>query len=810
MEQGKLDLRTGLTIYPERDNNFTDFSKNLLKGFYLTQNETIQEGLARASFAWSNKDRNLAQRIYDYASKGWFMFASPVLSNAPAYDPIKGDFVKSKGLPISCYLSFTEDSVQGLIDHSSEVRWLSVLGGGVGGHWREVRSVSDKSPGPIPFLHTIDADMEAYKQGKSRRGSYAAYIDCDHPDIIEFLNIRVPTGDTSRKCHSAGFHNAINITDKFMEAVEADTSWDLIDPASKEVKETVSARDLWNQILNVRYRTGEPYLYFIDEANRKLPQAQKDKGLKSNGSNLCLTGDTEIHTNSFEGIKTITLKHLHDIFRKNSKIEVLSFRKETDSENPNNVEFKRITNCKITGHTKELYHIETETNSIKCTADHKIYTSNAGYKKASELTIEDVLVEWDDTADLEYKEVNPISITKIELEEEIPVYDIGVTHNHNFFANDILVHNCIEITLPTSEDRTAVCCLSSLNVEKYAEWKDTTIVEDLIVMLDNVIQYFIDNAAEPLKKAIYSATQERSIGLGVMGFHYLLQRNMIPFESVEAKELNIEVFKTIQERAIKASLELGSKFGECPDLQTDITLEFEDGNKVNINSSEILKDTNNKEFRVFETCVGMEIDMGAFTSKVKDIEGLHSHSGRRNAHLIAIAPNANSGIILSTSASIEPVNSNAYTHQTRAGSWPVMNPYLEKAIDSKNLSKEEKSSLWNDIISSKGSIQHLDIFTEKEKNVFKTAIEINQLWVVEHAADRQYFICQSQSLNLFFPPKTPREVFSKVHRTAWKKGLKSLYYVRTVTPHRAENIALKVERNKLEDGDSGECIACQG
>ena len=166
---------------------------------------------------------------------------------------------------------------------------MSVKGGGVGGHWSSVRSVSDIAPGPIPFLHTVDADMIAYRQGKTRKGSYAAYMDISHPDIMEFLQIRIPTGDVGRKC--LNIHHAVNVTDEFMTAVEEDTTWDLKDPNDTSVRETFSARKLWETILETRFRTGEPYINFIDTANRALPQTMKDKGLKINGSNLC----NEIH-----------------------------------------------------------------------------------------------------------------------------------------------------------------------------------------------------------------------------------------------------------------------------------------------------------------------------------------------------------------------------------------------------------------------------------------------------------------------------------------------------------------------------------
>ena len=615
-----IDDLTGLVIIPARDNNLTDFSRKLLADFYLKPGETPQNGYARAAFAWSKGDRALAQRLYEGASRGWFMFASPVLSNAPEVATLNPlTFKKIKGLPISCFLGKVDDSLEGLIDHSSELRWLSVLGGGVGGHWSGVRAVSDKAPGPIPFLHTVDADMEAYKQGKVRRGSYAAYMDVSHPDILEFINIRVPTGDASRKCHSAGFHHGVNITDDFMEAVDRDGMWELKDPNDNSVRETISARKLWEQILEIRYRTGEPYLYFIDAAQRALPKTQQEMGLRTNGSNLC-----------------------------------------------------------------------------------------------------------------------------------------------------------VEIVEPTTKDRTAVCCLSSLNADTYDEWKDSSIVQDLITMLDNVIEYFIENAPAPLFRAKYSAMRERALGLGLMGFHHYLQKHMIPFESDTARKINKEMFQWINDEAVKTSLRLGAERGEAPDM-----------------------------------------------------EG----TSRRNTQLTAIAPNANSAILLGTSPSVEPNSANAYIHQTRAGSWPVKNKYLDALLTKKGINNEET---WQDIIVNKGSIQHMDVFSDEEKEVFKTAIEINQMWVVTHAADRQPYITQSQSINLFFPPRASRNYFHRVHYMAWKLGMKSLYYTRTSTPNRADNVSGKITRIALKDGgeidvreidiienakavsydndaeDDGDCLACQG
>tara|TARA_B100000795_G_scaffold121352_1_gene90345 strand:- start:547 stop:2319 length:1773 start_codon:yes stop_codon:yes gene_type:complete len=589
----KKETYLGVQIDKNRDEILSEQSEKLLTEYYCRSDETSpQMAFARAANAYSYGDKKLAQRIYDAASKGWFMFASPVLSNAPLPKE------KVKALPISCFLTYVPDSLEGLIDHSAELRWLSVKGGGVGGHWSSVRSVSDIAPGPIPFLHTVDADMIAYRQGKTRKGSYAAYMDISHPDIMEFLQIRIPTGDVGRKC--LNIHHAVNVTDEFMTAVEEDKTWDLKDPNDTTVRETFSARKLWEIVLETRFRTGEPYINFIDTANRALPQTMKDKGLKINGSNLC----NEIH-------------------------------------------------------------------------------------------------------------------------------------------------------LPTNEDRTAVCCLSSLNLERYDEWKDTSLVKDLIRYLDNVLQFFIDNAGDEISRARYSAQQERSLGLGAMGFHSYLQQHRIPFESELATSINDAIFKQIKEYAVEETELLAKERGECEDMKG---------------------------------------------------------TGRRNAHLLAIAPNANSSMIVSCSPSIEPHKANAYTHRTRAGSHLIKNRYLKEELENLNM---ETPEIWTSIITNGGSVQHLEFLSDEIKSVFKTAIEINQNVIVRLAGDRQKYLCQGQSLNVYFPAGASKKYLHEVHFRAWKEGCKGLYYLRTETSNRAENVAEKVELNKLTDltdiqKEEDECIACQG
>ena len=592
----------GIEIQTKRDKTLSEQSFKLLKDYYCRDDEkSPQMAFARSAVAFCGGNMKLAQRIYDYVSQGWFMYSSPVLSNAV----LKGE--KVKALPISCFLTYVPDTLDGLIDHTAELRWLSVKGGGVGGHWSDIRAVSKKAPGPMPFLHTVDADMVAYRQGRTRKGSYAAYMDIDHPDIVEFINMRIPTGDVNRK--NLNLHHAVNCTDAFMEAVKEGKQWGLLDPNDQTVREMVDARKLWELVLETRYRTGEPYVNFIDTANASLPQSQKDLGLSIKGSNLC----NEIH-------------------------------------------------------------------------------------------------------------------------------------------------------LVTNEERTAVCCLSSVNLETYDEWKDTNMVKDLIVFLDNVLQFFIDNAGDEISKARYSATQERSLGLGAMGLHSYLQKMNIAFNSQAAIDANEEIFSTIKQKAVEATLDMGRRRGEAPDMKG---------------------------------------------------------TGRRNAHMLAIAPNANSSMIVNTSPSIEPWKANAFTSRTRVGSHLNKNPYLEKVLTDLGKSTDE---VWSTIITSGGSVQHLDFLDDHVKNVFRTAIELDQHYLIKLAGDRQKYLCQGQSLNIFFPAGAEKKYLHSVHFQAWAQGCKGLYYLRTESSSKAENVSQKVEREKLDDiinpnsikfsngseEQQDECIACEG
>jgi ribonucleoside-diphosphate reductase alpha chain len=601
----KVKHQSGIIMDLSRDSLFDELGIRRLKDSYMKEDETSpQERFAYVSAKFGS-DPEHAQRLYEYASKHWLSYSTPILSFGR----------NKKGLPISCYLNYLEDTAEGLVNNLHETCWLSMLGGGVGIHVG-IRSCDEKSVGVMPHLKVYDAASLAYKQGTTRRGSFAAYLPIDHPDIIQFLEMRKPTGDQNLR--TPNLNHGICITDKFMEIIErcmvdpeADDTWELIQPNTGKVVETVSARELWQRILETRMQTGEPYLWFIDTANRALPDYQKAMGLKIHGSNLCS-----------------------------------------------------------------------------------------------------------------------------------------------------------EISLATSPERTAVCCLSSVNLEYWDEWKDNEqFLPDVLEMLDNVLTYFIENAPNTIARARYSAMRERSVGVGALGFHALLQKNNIAFESALAKSLNKRIFSHIRSQLDKANLELAKRRGPCPDAA----------------------------------------EAGVM---------------KRFTHVMAIAPNASSSIIMgNTSPSIEPYVANAYRQDTSSGSYFMKNRFLDSIIktEAEKHGNGWYDETWASIIANDGSVQHLDWMDEHTKAVFKTAFEIDQRWIIELAADRQEFIDQAQSVNLFFLPDVNVKYLHAVHFMAWKKGLKSLYYCRSTKLRKADRVGQRIERKRIEDEidmtslvENNTCLACEG
>lgn len=593
----------------KRDDKLSDFGKAVLDDRYLLPGEDYQALFSRVSRYYAD-DQAHADRLYHYISNLWFMPSTPVLSNGGT----------ERGLPISCFLNEVSDSLEGIVDTWNENVWLAARGGGIGTNWSNVRSIGEKvagngkTTGIVPFLKVQDSQTTAISQGSLRRGSAAVYLHVSHPEIEEFIDIRRPTGgDPNRK--ALNLHHGVTIPDAFMEAVEKDEKWELRSPKDGTVMGEVPARQLWVKLLTARIETGEPYLLFIDNVNKAIPEHHRQLDLTVKMSNLC-----------------------------------------------------------------------------------------------SEITL-----------------------------------PTGVDHLGN--------------------QRTAVCCLSSLNLETYDEWKDNPqFIEDVMRFLDNVLEDFIAKAPPSMARAKYSAIRERSVGMGVMGFHSYLQEKNIPFESVMAKVWNKKIFAHIKESADAASRKLAEERGACLDAAE----------------------------------VGI---MERFSNK------------------IAIAPTASISIIAGNSSpGIEPYAANVFVQKTLTGSFTVRNKHLAEVLDGYGMDNED---VWSSIATNEGSVQHLDFLDEHAKDVFKTAPEIDQRWVIEHAADRQPYVCQAQSLNVFLPGNVHKRELHQTHFDAWKKGVKSLYYCRSTSIQRSDKVSHKVEDHQVlqmemslygkagEKPEYEECLACQ-
>lgn len=602
---------------PSRDSHLSDFGKAILRDRYLLEGEEFQDLFARVA-SYYGDDEAHAARLYDYISRLWFMPATPVLSNGGT----------ERGLPISCFLNEADDSLEGIVNLWNENVWLAARGGGIGSYWGNLRSIGErvrgngKTSGVVPFIRVQDSLTLAISQGSLRRGSSAVYMPIDHPEVEEFIDLRRPTGgDPNRK--ALNLHHAVTIPDAFMEAVENNGPWALRSPKTREIIKEVRARDLWVKLLTARIETGEPYLIFIDNVNRAIPDHHKQLGLEVKMSNLC-----------------------------------------------------------------------------------------------SEITL-----------------------------------PTGLDHR--------------------GEERTAVCCLSSLNLEYFDAWKDNPqFIEDVMRFLDNVLTDFIGKAPDSMARARYSAMRERSVGLGVMGFHSFLQSRRVPLESVMAKVWNEKIFSHIQTGVKAASQALAEERGPCPDAA----------------------------------------DAGAM---------------ERFSNTMAIAPTASISIIAGNSSpGIEPYAANVFVQKTLTGSFSVRNKHLKALLAEKGHDDEDT---WSTIATHEGSVQHLDFLDDHEKMVFRTAQEVDQRWIVDLAAGRTPYISQAQSINLFFPGNVHKKTLHDVHFRAWKQGVKSLYYCRSTSIQRADKVSHKVGEIQLEmslmgkaraksaaangkDSEGGnyeECLACQ-
>lgn len=565
-----MDLET-MQAFGQAPYWLTAESLKTLESGYLLPGETpgqLYQRVANAAAARLGR-KDLAIKFFQYIWNGWLCPSTPVASNMGT----------ARGMPISCFATHMGDSVDNIFKTIHEMAMLSKNGGGVAVVLSDIRgrganiAGNGVSEGIIPWARIVDVTTLAVSQGSTRRGATSLYLDIEHPDIEEYLQIRKPLGDVNRQC--LNLNHAVVIRDSFMKKLE--------DGDEK-------ARKLWEDLLSTRHDTGEPYIMFYDNVNNANPQCYKDRGLTVETSNLC---------------------------------------------------------C--------------------------------------------------------------------------------------------------EIQLHTSKDFTFVCCLSSLNLSKYDEWKDTDLVETSIYFLDGVMEEFLAKSKDVpgFERAWNFANKSRALGLGVLGWHTYLQEHEIEFNSFKAMQLTTKIFKALREDADCATAQLAKQYGE-PEW----------------------------------------------------LEGY----GRRNTHTLAIAPTFSTATIAgNVSQSIEPLSANAFIKKQAKGVFIQKNTTLGKVLSKYGMDTDE---VWTDIVVNDGSVQHLKFLSDKEKAVFLTARELNQLDIVKQAALRQRFIDQGQSLNLFFPANADEKFIHAVHMEAWRLGIKTLYYFRSESVLKGD-IASRAF-------DTQNCTACEG
>ena len=522
-------------------------SRKFLERGYLLNGETAEGRIRQIASAAEAllKIKGFAEKFESYLCSGFYSLSSPIWSN----------FGRERGLPISCFGSYVEDTLESIMEKVAEVGVMTKCGGGTSAYFGTLRgrgtpiSAGGESTGAVHFMELYDKLMNVVSQGNVRRGSFAAYLPIDHPDIEEFLKIRSEGNEIQ------DLSIGVCVSDEWMK---------------KMIGGDKQARKIWGLVIKKRFESGYPYIFFSDNANNQAPQVYKDKNLKIHHSNLCS-----------------------------------------------------------------------------------------------------------------------------------------------------------EIMLPNSQDESFVCDLSSMNLEKWEEWKDTDAVETMIFFLDAVMTEFINKTENvkfmeaPRKFAI----NHRAIGLGGLGWHSLLQSKMIPFESMEAKMLNNQIWKFIREKSDKASEHLAKSYGEP------------------------------------ETLKGY---------------------GRRNTTTLAIAPTTSSSFILGqVSPSIEPLNSNYFVKDLAKGKFTYKNPYLKNLLKEKN---KDDDDTWKSILIKGGSVQHLTFLNDDEKNIFKTFGEISQKEIIMQATQRQKYVDQGQSLNIMIPPNTKPKDVNELMIIAWEEGIKSLYYQRSANP----------------------------
>lgn len=600
----------------------------------------------------------------------------------------------------NCFGSYITDDLNGIFDTVSEVAMMNKLGGGTSGYFGAIRArgseitAGGKSNGTFSFLQIFDKVVSVVNQNGIRRGMFAGYIDIDHADIEEWVDIHTEGNPVQ------DIYWGVNVTNSFIEKVKNGDK---------------AARNLWAKILSVKTATGIPYLHFIDNVNENKADVYLDKNMKIHASNMCVSADTKILTKEYGYVAIGT--------KVGEKVTV--WNGEEWSENVELV--KTGENQKLYAVTLHMpdYHTGKSgkfKTTIRATDYHKWYVQdkdgNIICKRTSELVVNDVTETWN--SHLKDSEVPGWIIESItEVDGLHDTFCCTEPKRNKVIFNGVLTGNCMEISLPSSADESFVCCLMSMNLLHYDKWKDTDAVKTAVYFLDAVMSEFIEKAKviPKMEKAVRFAERHRALGLGVLGWHSYLQSHMIPFDGFEAMMKNAEIFKHIREESYQGSKELAELLGE-PEL----------------------------------------------------LKGY----GRRNTTLMAVAPTKSSSFILGqVSQGVEPIKANLFIKDTAKVKTVFKNPFLEKLLVERD---KDTPEVWESINKAGGSVAHLDFLTPREKDVFKTFEEINQMSIIQQAAQRQQFIDQGQSINLSIHPDTPLKDINALYLQAMELGVKGIYY----------------------------------
>ena len=601
----------------------------------------------------------------------------------------------------NCFGSYITDDLNGIFDTVSEVAMMNKLGGGTSGYFGAIRArgseitAGGKSNGSFSFLQIFDKVVSVVNQNGIRRGMFAGYMDIDHADIEEWVDIHTEGNPVQ------DIYWGVNVTNSFIEKVKNGDK---------------AARNLWAKILSVKTATGIPYLHFIDNVNENKADVYLDKNMKIHASNMCVSADTKILTKEYGYVAIGT--------KAGEKVTV--WNGEEWSENVELV--KTGENQKLYAVTLHMpgYHTGKSgkfKTTIKATDYHKWYVQdkdgNIICKRTSELEVNDVTETWNSHLKEDAKAPGWIIESITEVDGLHDTFCCTEPKRNKVIFNGVLTGNCMEISLPSSADESFVCCLMSMNLLHYDKWKDTDAVKTAVYFLDAVMSEFIEKAKviPKMEKAVRFAERHRALGLGVLGWHSYLQSHMIPFDGFEAMMKNAEIFKHIREESYQGSKELAELLGE-PEL-------------------------------------------------------LKSY-GRRNTTLMAVAPTKSSSFILGqVSQGVEPIKANLFIKDTAKVKTVFKNPFLEKLLAERG---KDTPEVWESINKAGGSVAHLDFLTPREKDVFKTFEEINQMSIIQQAAQRQQFIDQGQSINLSIHPDTPLKDINALYLQAMELGVKGIYY----------------------------------